>query len=114
MGLYISDKSSTACCIAKKDCAIITFSKFDEHSSPLFKQLGIIKLPDLITFHIAVFMMKIHNQLLPLIFNTLFTPVNRVHSHNTRSATKQSYYLLKVRTNYGLFNIRFQGPESME
>ena len=62
----------------------MTFSKFDEHSSPLFKQLNIIKIFDLITFHIAIFMMKIHNNLLPSKFNTLFTPVNCVHSYNTR------------------------------
>ena len=28
----------------------------------------------------------------------------------TRLAAKQSYYLPLVRTNYGKFNIRFQGP----
>jgi hypothetical protein len=66
---------------------------------------------DLITFHIAIFMMKIHNNLLPSIFNTLRTPVNCVHSYNTRSAAKQSYYIPKIRTNYGLFNIRFQGTK---
>ncbi len=87
----------------------MTFLKFDEHSSPLFKQLNIIKIFDLITFHIA--MMKIHNNLLPSIFNTLFTPVNCVHSYNTRSAAKQSNYIPKIRTNYGLFNIRFPGPK---
>ncbi len=76
----------------------MTFSKFDEHSSPF-------------TFHIAIFMMKIHNNLFPSIFNTLFTPINCVHSYNTRSAAKQSYYIPKIRTNYGLFNIRFQGPK---
>ena len=30
--------------------------------------------------------------------------------YNTRLAAKQSYYLPKARTNYGIFNIRFQGP----
>ena len=32
------------------------------------------------------------------------------YSYNTRNASKLSYYLPKVRTNYGKFNIRFQGP----
>jgi hypothetical protein len=41
----------------------------DELSSPLFKQLKIVKLFDLIHVQIAVFMMKFHNQLLPAIFN---------------------------------------------
>ena len=36
--------------------------------------------------------------------------VDQVHSYNTWHASKLSYYLPKVRTNYGKFNIRFQGP----
>jgi hypothetical protein len=97
--------------LQKKAVRIMTFSRFDEHSSPLFKQLKIIKLFDLVTYNIAIFMFKFHNNSLPSIFNTLFTPVNKVHSYNTRHAAKQSYYLPKARTNYGLFNIRFQGPK---
>ena len=31
-------------------------------------------------------------------------------NYNTRFTAKQSYYLPFVRTNYGKFNIRFQGP----
>ena len=88
---------------------IITFSKFDEHSSPIFKSLNIIKLFDLVTLSIAIFMFKFKKKLLPSIFNTLFITVNEVH--NYRSAAKQSFYLPKARTNYGLFNIRFRGPK---
>ena len=34
----------------------------------------------------------------------------QIHSYTTRLAAKQSYCLPKARTNYGIFNIRFQGP----
>ena len=85
----------------------MTFSNFDEHSSPLLKQLKIIKLFNIIRSQIAIFMMNVYNQSLPSTFNTLFNSVNRVHNYNTRFAAKQSYYIPKVRTNYGLFNIRF-------
>ena len=88
----------------------MTFSKFDEHSSPLFKTLNIIKLHDLVSYQIAIFMYKFKNRLLPLVFNNFFTEVSEVHQYNTRSAAKHSYYLPKVRTNYGKFNIRFQAP----
>ena len=44
---------------------LITFSRFDEHSSPLFKSLEIIKFLDLVTFHLTIFMYKYHNKLLP-------------------------------------------------
>ena len=50
----------------------MTFSKFDEHSSPIFKSLKIIKLCDLVTLHIAIFMFKFHHQMLPPAFELFF------------------------------------------
>ena len=79
-------------------------------SSPLFKSLQVIKFYDLVTFHIATFMYKFHNQLLPTAFHSFFTKVTNIHKYNTRLEAKQSYYLPFVRTNYGKFNIRFQVP----
>ena len=96
--------------LQKRAMRLITFSRFDEHSSPLFKSLEIIKFLDLVTFHLAIFMYKYHNQLLPSVFNSFFTKISQIHTYNTRLGAKQSYYLPKARTNYGIFNIRFQGP----
>ena len=42
------------------------------HRSPLFKDLNGIKLFDEVTVHIAVFMYKFKNQLLPNNFNVFF------------------------------------------
>ena len=89
----------------------MTFSSFDEHSTPLFRLLAIIKLSDLVTLHIALFMYKFHNKLLPSYFDTFFNSVLNIHNYNTQSAVNQSYYLPRARTNYGIFNIRFQGPK---
>ena len=96
--------------LQKKALRIITFSQYDSPSSSLFKSLQVIKFYDLVTFHIATFMYKFHNQLLPTAFHSFFTKVTNIHKYNTRLAAKQSYYLPFVRTNYGKFNIRFQGP----
>ena len=81
--------------LQKKAMRIITFSEYNEHSSP----------------YIASFMYKFHHRLLPSAFDNFFTPIDRIHNYNTRLASKQSYYLPKARTNYGLFNIRFQGTK---
>ena len=35
--------------------------------------------------------------------------MNQRHSYNTRLASKSSYSLPKVRTNYGKFNIKYCG-----
>ena len=98
--------------LQKKALRTITFSQYDSPSNPLFKSLQVIKFYDLVTFHIATFMYKFHNQLLPTAFHSFFTKVTYIHKYNifTRLAAKQSYYLPFVRTNYGKFNIRFQGP----
>jgi hypothetical protein len=97
--------------LQKKVVHIITFSKFDAHSSSLFKQLKIIKLTDLVNLHVVLFMYKYHNNLLPPTFNNFFTPVCNVHSQNSRLASKLTYILPKARTNFGIFNIRYQGAK---
>ena len=56
-------------------------------------------------------MFKFHNSLLPSTFNSFFVPVNEIHNYNTRLSSSQSYALSKSRTNYGIYNIRFQGPK---
>ena len=89
----------------------MTFISFHEHLSPIFRKLNIIKLDNLISYHIAVFMYRFNNSLLPSAVNALFSKVSEIHHCNTRSAAKQSCYLPKARTNYGKFNIRFQGPK---
>ena len=45
----------------------------------------------------------------PTAFHSFFTKVTNIHKYNTRLAAKQSYFLPFVRTNYGKFNIQFQG-----
>ena len=97
--------------LQKKAMRIITFSKFDAHSSPIFKYLNIIKLPDLYVLYTTIFMHKFHYQKLPSAFNHYFTAVNETHAYNTRLASKQSYSFPKSRTNFGIFNIRYQGPK---
>ena len=47
--------------LQKRAIRIITFSNFDKHSSPLFKQTKILKLFDLIKIQISLFMYKFHN-----------------------------------------------------
>ena len=98
----------------KKAVRIITFSKLDSYSCPLFKFLGKIKFFDIALFQIAIFMLyfmyKFHNNVLPAAFHSFFTKVTSIHNYNPRFAAKHCYYLPYARTNYGKFNIRFQGP----
>ena len=97
--------------LQKKAIRIITFSHFQSHTSPLFKKFNLLKLPDIVHLYTAVFMHQFHKGNLPEKFNNYFTLVSNQHSYNTRLASKATFILPLVRTNYGLFNIRFCGPK---
>lgn len=58
--------------LQKKAIRIMMFSKFDDHSSPLFRDTKIIKLLDLVDLHINIFMHKFHNNALPSSFDCFF------------------------------------------
>jgi len=51
---------------------IMTFLKPDEHSEPLFKELEIVKLTDLVVLHNALFMHHYYYNLLPSSFENCF------------------------------------------
>ena len=41
-----------------------------------------------------------------------FTHVKNIHNYNTRLASRNTFYINPVRTNYGKFGLRFQGPKT--
>jgi len=66
---------------------------------------------DLVTMQIAVFMFKYYDNMLPKAFdNDYFTFISFKHNYNIRLASKSTYYIYQVRTNYGKFNLHFSGP----
>ena len=75
--------------------------------SLFLKELEILKLTDLVTLHNALLMYHYHYNLLPSSFENFFPTVASVHSYNTRLASKSTYYINTIKTNYGKFNIRF-------
>ena len=95
--------------LQKKALRLMTFSGFQAHTNPIFQKLKIIKFPDLVCLHTALFMYDYHTGNLPISFKSYFTNVNQKHNYNTRLASKCNYYLPKARTNYGKFNIKFSG-----
>ena len=63
--------------LQKKAIKIITFSSFTERSSPLFQDLNVIKLSDIINLQLAVFVNNFHNRFLSSVFDTFLNPVTR-------------------------------------
>ena len=92
--------------LQKRAVRIITFSKPDAHSEPLFKQLSILNLKDLVSYHILLFVYQYHYDMFPESFNGYFYKVAFMHNYNSRLASKQSYCIEAPRTNYGKFNVQ--------
>ena len=97
--------------LQKRAMRVMTFSKYDEHTSPLFKNLGLLKLSDLIIFSNLLFMHDFCTNNLPDVFANFFMHVNQLHNYNTRLASKNTYCIPSIRTNYVKFSLRFQGPK---
>ena len=64
--------------LQKQALRIITFSKPDAQSSPIFSQLGLIKFMDLVTMQTAVFMFQYYHNLLPKVFDNSLTPISSI------------------------------------
>ena len=90
---------------------LITFSSCYERMNPLFVKLKILKIHELVFYHNALFMYEFHAGNLPVTFSSFFLPVGCVHNYNTRLASRSSYSLPRIRTNYGKFNIRYSGTK---
>ena len=75
--------------LQKKTIRIITFSSFFEHTSPLFKELNVLKLFDEVTFHIAVFAYRFKINFSLLIFMFFFTTINEIYNYNTRLSSRR-------------------------
>ena len=70
-----------------------------------------ITFEDIIFLHNAIFMYDFHSGTLPPAFSNYFTAVNKWHKYNTILASRSSYTLPPIRTNYGKFSIKFQGAK---
>ena len=69
----------------KKAVRIITHSKWNSHSAPLFKEKGILTLRDMHTLQIAMFVYRATHDMLPSSFNYFFNLNMHIHEHHTRN-----------------------------
>ena len=86
----------TFSCVRSSSAAITSSSCSGSGSSEC---VGRMKLSDLVTLHIALFMHKFHNKLLPSYFDNFFNPVLSIHNYNTRSAANQSFTITIIFQN---------------
>ena len=74
--------------IQKKAIRIITASSYISHTEPLFKQLNLLKVEDILTLQELKFYFKYNLGILSkYLQNWNFIPNSKIHNHNTRKIT---------------------------
>ena len=71
--------------LQKKAIRVITHSKYNEHTHPLFKDLKILKLSDLYSWQVSIFMHKFAHNMLPSSLSPIFTLLGNIHTYQTRN-----------------------------
>ena len=93
--------------LQKKAIRIISLSKYNAHTEPIFKRLRILKLPHLCKLHELKFCYKLENQMLPYYFYSgIFRKYTELHNHLTRGLNK--YEFPHVKHNFAKNSIRFK------
>ena len=95
--------------LQKHALRIVNNSTYDANTSPIFKELKLLKFHDIHSFQLGFFMFSLKNSTLPPKFNNLCLINSQIHNYNTRNA--HSFRLPLCRTNTRQFSIYFQGPK---
>ena len=94
--------------LQKRIIRIITLSKYLDHTGPLFKELGLLKIGEINKYLLGKFMYKWSNSRVSLLFQDMFQYVRNVHGYGTRQS--DHLYTPIVKTNLGKCSLRYKGP----
>ena len=98
--------------LQKRVLRAITFENFTSHSTPIFSDLKILKLHDLVQLKLLTFVYESVNKISPTCFHNFFKSVASVHQYGTRQAGKDDIFLTQKNTNqYGLRSIHYHGSK---
>ena len=98
--------------IQKKAIRIITSNKYNSHTEPLFKQLNMLKLEDLLKLQQLKFYSKFNEGSLPVYLqNWDITPNARVHNYNTRELG--CIHTFKVKHEFAIKCLKYNLPKLM-
>lgn len=93
----------------KKAVRVITFSKWNAHTKPIFYRLKLLPVYEINKLQLSCFVYKALNQLLPVQFHSLFTLNSDIHNHFTRQISK--IHILPCRIKVRQFSIKIYGAK---
>ena len=96
--------------LQKKCIRVITNSKYNAHTGPLFKREKFLKIDDLYKLNVLKFFFKYEQLNLPVYFQSSFITVRSdIHNYRTRNCAKLS--LPKTKHKFAEKCIRYQLPK---
>ena len=93
--------------LQKKAIRAVTKSRYNAHTSLLFKQLNTLKCPDICALHCLIFCYKIENKLLPRYFldSDLFMKTDQVHNYSSR---RNTYVIPRIQHEFARHGIHYK------
>ena len=85
--------------LQKRAVRLITNSKYNAHTEPLFKKMNLLKFEDIFKCNALRFIYKILNKSLPQYFIDIFSPVSQDRIYTTRESSKLSNRLRRYCAN---------------
>jgi hypothetical protein len=95
--------------LQKRLVRIITNSRYNEHSDPLFKELKLLKATHISMLHELKFCFKLHHSLVPEYFLD-FLPVRHSDTHRYRTRNSNNYVIPRVRHSFAKHSLRYKIP----
>ena len=92
--------------LQKRAIRIITNKPWRAHTDPLFDELKILPLHKVYVYKIGTLMFKYTQNLLPSIFDNVFSRNSQIHSHNTR----QVFHIPLITRLKRQSTVTYQGP----
>ena len=92
--------------LQKRVVRIISHKPWRAHTTPIFDELKILPLHKIYIYKIGILMFKYSQDLLPSIFNNIFTKNSQIHSYNTR----QLLHIPLITRSKRQSTVVYQGP----
>lgn len=86
--------------LQKKAIRIITYSKYDSHSKPLFNELQILTINNLYQLNLATLIYKLHHN--QTVSTSNLIPITQIHKYQTRLSKSHNYYQTFNKSNLSL------------
>ena len=95
--------------IQKRAIRNINNTGFLSHTSQLFFNNKLLRIPDIYLYNLGIFMYQLSINELPTVISSLFTINNAIHPYPTRQSN--FFHLPRIRTNFAKKTFTFSGPK---